>query len=520
VSEQWNESVDVVVVGSGAAALTAAYTAAAGGLPTLVLEKTRCFGGTAAYSGSGLWLPGNDVLRRTGIEDSVPLGLAYLRAVVGDRTPAALQEAYVSTGPELVAFLEENPVLEFEYLPFPDYFAAPGRCHNGRDICAKPLPAADLGHRIGALRPTLSVDRFGRTEDRETLAGGQALIGRLLLALDGTGHATLRTSTRLRSLVLDGGRVVGIEAEGEGGTVRVRAERGVILAAGGFENNAEMRRRQGLPGADWTLAAPENTGDAIAAAQAVGAATDLFDEAWWCTALPFPNGRATFTRSPEAGIFVNAEGKRFANESLPYDRMGHEILNGHASGVSHLPTWWIFDGRFANVPGFAETVPDPDAFRAAGLWHTAESIAALAARIDVPADALDKTVTRFNEFAADGVDADFHRGEDPYDLFLANGGGPNPCLVPIEHAPFHAVQIVLGDLGTKGGARINENGQVLDEAGAPIPGLYAAGNSAASVAGHVYPGPGVPLGSGMVFGYRAATHIRRAGVGPDVDEGS
>ncbi|GAA5050599.1 FAD-binding protein [Thermocatellispora tengchongensis] len=508
--EQWDETADVVVVGSGGAALTAAYTAAAGGLRTLVLEKTEFFGGTSAYSGSGLWLPGNQALRRAGVEDSVELGLEYFRAVVGDRTPATLQEAYVSTAPELVEFLERDPAIEFEFVPFPDYYAAPGRSGNGRAIFPKALPAAGLGARLGELRPPISIDQFDVPQDRETLIGGQALVARLLLALDGTGRAELRTSTRLRSLLAEDGRVVGLLAERDGRELRVRALRGVIVAAGGFENNAELRRRlQGLPTADWTSAAPgSNTGDALAALQAVGAATDLFDEAWWCPALLFPNGRAAFTLGVSGGIFVNAAGERFANESLPYDRMGHEIRAGHATGVSHLPTWWIFDGRFENAPGLSQPAPDPDAFRAAGLWHTAGTLADLAERIGVPADVLGKTVSRFNGFAASGVDADFHRGEDPYDRFFAGGTGPNPCLVPIERAPFHAVQIVLGDLGTKGGARIGVDGQVLGEDGNPIPGLYATGNSAASVAGHVYPGPGVPLGSGMVFGYRAALRLR------------
>jgi 3-oxosteroid 1-dehydrogenase len=511
VPVQWDETVDVVVVGSGGAALTAAYTAAAGGLRTLVLEKTEYFGGTSAYSGSDLWLPGNHILRQAGVEDSVERGLGYFQAVVGDRTPAALQEAYVSTAPELVEFLDRDPALEFDFLPFPDYFAAPGRAAGGRGICPKPLPARLLGTRIGQLRPPISTDQYGVPQDRTTLTGGQALIGRLLLALDGTGNAALRTATRMRSLVVEDGRVVGLEAEHAGGPLFVRAERGVILAAGGFERNAELRRElQDLPGADWSSAAPgSNTGDALIALQAVGAATDLADEAWWCPALLFPNGHAAFTLGLRGGIFVNAAGERFANESLPYDRMGHEIRAGHATGVSHLPVWWIFDGRFPNAPGMSQPAPDPQAFRAAGLWRTADTLAGLAERIGVPADQLGKTVTRFNDFAASGVDADFHRGEDPYDRFFVAGDGPNPCLVPVEEAPFHAVQIVLGDLGTKGGARIGADGQVLDEGGNAIPGLYAAGNSAASVAGNVYPGPGVPLGSGMVFGYRAAARLRQ-----------
>jgi 3-oxosteroid 1-dehydrogenase len=318
----------------------------------------------------------------------------------------------------------------------------------------------------------------------------------------------------MRSLIAAGGRVAGVVVSTGGSEERILASRGVIVAAGGFECDDELRaRHHKLPHGSWTSGAPgSNTGDALAALIGVGAAIGLMDEAWWCPATLFPNGRAAFTLGLSGGIFVNAAGKRFANESLPYDRMGREIRSGQEKGVSHIPAWLVFDGRFSALPAITQPAPDPDAFRAAGLWRTCDDLAGLAAQIGVPAGALQATVARFNEFAASGADEDFHRGEDPYDRFFVSGtaddgAGPNPALVPIDRAPFHAVQIVLGDLGTKGGARTNVNGQVLDEQGTPIPGLYAAGNSAASVTGHAYPGPGTPLGSGMTFAYRAARHI-------------
>jgi predicted oxidoreductase len=320
----------------------------------------------------------------------------------------------------------------------------------------------------------------------------------------------------MRSLIVADGRVAGVVAsrDGDGAEDRILASHGVIVAAGGFECSDELRaRHHKLPHGNWTSAAPgSNTGDALAALRAAGAAIDLMDEAWWCPATLFPNGRAAFTLGLRGGIIVNAAGKRFANESLPYDRMGREIRRGQETGVSHIPAWFVFDSRFDTLPAITQPAPDPDAFRAAGLWRTYEDIPGLATLIGVRADALQATVDRFNQFAASGVDEDFHRGEDPYDLFFAAGNADkgalwNPALVPIDRAPFHAVQIVLGDLGTKGGARTDVNGQVLNEQGAPIPGLYAAGNSAASVTGHAYPGPGTPLGSGMTFGYRAARHI-------------
>jgi 3-oxosteroid 1-dehydrogenase len=514
--------VDVIVVGSGGAALVAAYTAASAGLRTLVLEKTEYFGGTSAYSGAGIWLPGNQAQHRAGVADSVELGREYFQAVVGDDTPSSLQEAFLATGPELVEFLERDPLLAFAYGPFPDYFEAPGRVPGGRDIFPVPLKAQQLGPLLDKLRKPISEDQFGVQQSRRTLTGGQALIGRLLLALSARPNAELRTGTGMRSLIVSAGRVTGVMASsGTGEPEPVLASQGVIVAAGGFECDDSLRvRHHSLPHGNWTSAAPgSNTGDALRALTSAGAAVDLLDEAWWCPATLFPNGRAAFTLGLSGGIFINAAGNRFANESLPYDRMGREIRRGQDSGIAHIPAWLVFDGRFARMPAICQPPPDPDEFRAAGLWRTADSLAGLAALTGVPAAALEATVARFNGFAVTGVDADFHRGEDPYDLFFAGApegkekAGPNPCLVPVDRAPFHAVQVVLGDLGTKGGARTDADGRVLDAHGSPIPGLYAAGNSAASVTGHAYPGPGTPLGSGMAFAYRAARHLARPGGG-------
>ena len=352
-------TVDVVVVGSGAAALTAAYTAASAGLRTLVLEKTEYFGGTSAYSGAGIWLPGNQAQHRAGVADSVDLGREYFRAVVGDDTPRALQDAYLDTGPELVEFLERDPALRFAYGPFPDYFEAPGRIPGGRDIFPVPLKAAELGELLAKLRKPIGEDQFGVAQKRGTLVGGQALIGRFLMALSALPGAELRTGTRMRSLVLSGGRVAGVVISSGGTQEEILASRGVIVAAGGFECDDELRaRHHQLPHGNWTSAAPgSNTGDALAALIGAGAAIDLMDEAWWCPATLFPNGRAAFTLGLSGGIVVNAAGKRFANESLPYDRMGREIRRGQQAGVSHIPAWFVFDGRFSALPAITQPAP-------------------------------------------------------------------------------------------------------------------------------------------------------------------
>ncbi|MFM9370451.1 FAD-dependent oxidoreductase [Streptomyces sp. Da 82-17] len=512
--DAWDEECDVLVVGSGGGALTGAYGAAARGLDTLVVEKTRYFGGTTAYAGAGLWLPGNQAQARGGLDDSAELGRAYLRAVVGDTTDHTLQDAYVDHAADTVAFLEDNPHVRFEYRPFPDYYAAPGRFDAGRAVFPVDLPAPDGPHAlVDAVRPPAWAERLQLPTPDGPLTDGRALIARLLLALESTGRARALLRTPFKGLVTDpDGAVIGAEAEHDGRTLHIRARRGVLLAAGGFEANAELRRAwQELPGADWTMGAPGgNTGDAITAAAGAGAAVGLLEESWWCPSLRFPDGSAAFTLGLRGGIFVDGSGRRFANESLPYDRMGRALLAAKA-GTSHdNPVWWVFDARFGDeLPGITVVPADRTAFTEAGLWHTADTLPALAERIGVDAEALGETVRVFNGYAVSGADADFHRGEDPYDRFFVEPDpeGANPCLVPLTDGPFHAVQIVLGDLGTKGGVRTDVDARVLREDGTPIPGLYAAGNTTASVAGPSYPGPGVPIGSAMVFAHLAAQHM-------------
>ncbi|MFF4794876.1 FAD-binding protein [Streptomyces sp. NPDC001276] len=513
--DTWDQECDVLVAGSGGGALTGAYGAAARGLDTLVIEKTEYFGGTTAYSGAGLWLPGNQAQARGGLEDSADLARAYFRAVVGETTPHELQDAYLDHAAETVAFLEDNPHPRFEYRPFPDYFAAPGRFDAGRAVFPVDLPAPETPHALlDAVRPPAWAERLGLPVGDGPLTDGRALIGRLLLALESTGNGRTLLRTELHRLITEDGRVIGAEALHDGRVVRIRARRGVLLAAGGYEGNAALRRDwQGLHGADWTMGPRGvNTGQALLAAVDAGAATGLLDESWWCPSLRFPDGTAAFTLGLHGGIFVDGTGRRFANESLPYDQMGRRMLAAKAGTTPDNPVWWVFDGRFGDeLPGITVVPADRKAFTETGLWHTADTLDGLARAIGVEPGTLEATVRTFNGYAADGVDADFHRGEDPYDRFFTQGEGPNPCLVPIGEGPFHAVQIVLGDLGTKGGVRIDARARVLHEDATPIPGLYAAGNTTASVSGPSYPGPGVPIGSAMVFGHIAATDMATRG---------
>jgi succinate dehydrogenase/fumarate reductase flavoprotein subunit len=281
----------------------------------------------------------------------------------------------------------------------------------------------------------------------------------------------------------------------------------VLLAAGGFECDAAGRGERGVAGsADWTMAPPgANTGDAISAAVRIGAATGLLDQAWWCPGLASPDGRAAFMLGLRGGLMVDGSGRRFANESLPYDQMGRQM----AAADDRVPAYLIFDSRSGGrLPAISVPSAVPDEHLAAGVWVRADSVAELAGALGLPADALADTVERFNGFAERGVDEDFHRGEDPYDRYFASGPGPNPCLVPVDRPPYYAARVVLSDLGTKGGLRTDTDARVLDAEDSPIPGLYAAGNTSASFTGPYYPGPGIPIGSAMAFAYRAVQHMK------------
>ncbi|HME77881.1 MAG TPA: FAD-binding protein [Mycobacterium sp.] len=501
----WDANCDVLVVGSGGGALTGAYTAAREGLRVIVVEATDRVGGMTAYSGGGMWFPCNPVLRRAGDDDTIEDALAYFRTVVGDRTPADLQEAFVTGGAALVEYLEEDPAFEFQVLPWPDYFGAVAHARpNGRHIVPVPLPADRLGAQRGLLRAPLATDR-GSEDPPQQLGGGQALIGRFLLALDKLPTAQLWVNARCEELIRLGGRVSGAVISTPDGSRRIHARRGILISAGGFERNELLRKAFGVPGFSRdSMAPPGNCGAALQAAIQVGADVDLMSEAWWAPGLTHPDGSSTFSLWFSRGIFVNGAGQRFTNESAAYDRAARDVLTEMRAGRISLPYWLIYDSRGGRVPPVLFTgVPlaDADDYVHAGLWHAADTLAELADHIGVSADQLTETVKRFNGFAASGVDEDFGRGAEPFDKSAP--GSPNP-LVPIDRPPFRAAALGLSDLGTKGGLRNDAHARVIDVDGHVIPGLYAAGNSMAAVSGTTYPGGGNPVGASMVFSHRAA----------------
>ncbi len=485
---------DVVVVGSGGGALTAAYLAQKHGLRTVVVEKTRYVGGTSAYSGGACWLPGSEVQQRASIGDSTESARTYLGALLTDPDQVKV-EAFLAESPRLVAELEADDAFTFEWLPFPEYYDAPGRVSWGRSIQPSNIKRAELPADVAALvRPPVELDRAG-LPGRNTLSGGQSLIARLLWAFTRDG-GTVLTGHAVDALTTAEGRVTGVEAGTEAGRVRIPATRGVIIAAGGFEHNPAWRKEYGVPGdSEWSMA-PDgtNTGEPIEAAMAVGAATDLLDQGWFCPGLEHPDGHGSFTLGFRSGVMVDAAGNRYANECLPYDRFGKEM----AKAANRIPSWFVFDSREGGrLPAIAMPEGDPAAHLEAGTWVQAETLVELSEKLGLTD--LVATVERFNGFCETGVDEDFGRGADEYDTFFAGGDGPNKALVGVTQGPFFAARFVLSDLGTKGGIVTDAAGRALREDGTALPGLYATSNSAANAFGAFYPGPGAPLGTAMVF---------------------
>jgi 3-oxosteroid 1-dehydrogenase len=540
---------DVVVAGSGAAGMTAALAAAQHGLRTVVLEKTDYFGGSTARSGGGIWAPGNEVLRKAGVRDTPEQASAYLAHVAGPVSEAR-RRALLARGPEMLAFVRANTPVDFAWVPgYADYYPeAPGGLARGRSIEPVPLDAQVLGTEAGRLNPAylpappgvtitqadyrwlslgtrhpraiLTAARVsGRTVrsrllKRRTLSMGQALAAGLRAGLAARG-VPVWLATPMTGLQVTDGRVTGVEVTRDGRPALIRARRGVLIAAGGFERNEEMRRRyQRQPiGTEWTTGSAGNTGDGIVAGEAAGAALDLMDDAWWGPTIPLSGGPyfCLAERSLPGCILVNGAGQRFVNESAPYVDAVHAMYGAHSPDNPHIPAWLVTDQRYRNryvFAGLPPRKPLPRRWYRAGAVFRAPTLTELAEQVGVDPEGLSKTVTRFNEFAEAGRDEDFRRGDSAYDRYYGDPRcRPNPNLAPLAQAPFYAVKIVPGDLGTKGGLRTDERARVLRPDGTAIAGLYAAGNASASVMGHSYAGAGATIGPAMTFGYIAALDL-------------
>ncbi|BAW06381.1 3-ketosteroid-delta-1-dehydrogenase [Nocardia seriolae] len=546
-------TLDLIVVGSGAAGMAAALTAARHGLSAVIVEKARHWGGSTARSVGGVWIPGNAVLRREAPADELEAARTYLKDIVGAGVSPERIDTFLDRGPEAFDFLAGHSPLRMRWVPgYSDYYPeAPGGRAHGRSVEPVPYDATGLGAELDTLEPdyakaprnvVVTQAEFRRLHlglrnprspltaigiagrwlvatvlRRRVLARGQALSAMLRAGLI-SANVPLWLDTPLVELCTEDGRVTGAVVLRDGREQVLTARRGVVVAAGGFEHNEVMRKQfQRQPiGTDWSVGAKANTGDGIRAGQAVGGAVEFMDDAWWGPSIPLPR-EAWFClaeRNLPGSVVVNARGERFMNECLPYVEAVHRMyggVNGQGEGPGeNLPAWLIFDQRYRNRYQFAGVPPRqplPGRWFKSGALTRADSLPELAEKLGLPVEKFEATVSRFNEFAAAGADPDFGRGNSAYDNYYGDPRNhPNPNLGALESGPFYAAKLVPGDLGTKGGLVTDVHGRVLREDGTPIDGLYAAGNASAPVMGHTYAGPGATIGPALVFAYLSARH--------------
>ncbi|WP_207883337.1 FAD-dependent oxidoreductase [Pseudomonas sp. 30_B] len=561
-SREWDYECDVLVVGSGAGGMTAALRARDFGMDVLVVEKSDRYGGTSAVSGGGIWIPCNHRIAALGGQDSAQEAIRYIRAVTRDLVTDGRVEAYVEHGRRMVEYLEANSRVRFEAQPeYADYYPeVPGGKPGFRSMDPLPFDARELGEEFARMREpspgTLMMGRVAMTmkEARVLLCRGPGWVGLTMkilwrywrdlggrlsskrdrfLTLGNALVAALRRSlldrqvplwleAPLQGLIEEDGRVVGAELLHKGRPLRVHARKAVVIAAGGFERNQAMRSQyHPQPSqSQWSATPPYNSGDGIRAGQALGAATALMEHAWWAPTTHVEGEekqRALFVERTLPGcVLVDSAGQRFVNEAAPYTDIVYAMYGHNTEQARSVPCWMVFDAEFrrkypcgALLPGYAQ--PDnrlPKHLH--GYYHKADSIAELATAIGVDGAGLARTLERFNRNAALGQDPDFHKGESAFDRYYGDPTVlPNPCLAPLLKAPFYAVQINAGDIGTKGGLLTDVHARVLRDDGSPIAGLYAIGNSAASMMGTTYPGAGSTIGPAMTFGFLAAEHIQQ-----------
>ncbi len=549
--------VDVVVVGSGGAGLTAATVAARHGLQVLLVEKSDWFGGTTALSGGGIWVPGNSLAAQAGLAEEPGAASCYVQEVVGPTLRADLLEAFLDTAPRMVDYLHTHTAVRFALQRgFADWHPqAAGFTREGRLLVPLEYDGRELGEHFAALRPPLAefnapgglmiglpdmahaarwtrswpsflhmarlgvrhaVDRL-RYPRGTRLTMGNALAARLLRSALDAG-VTLWDRSPMQRLVTEGGVVIGVAIERRGVPMTVRARRGVVLASGGFSANPQMRERF-IPYAQHHISlVPEgNTGDGLQQALAAGAGFDggnLSNAGWVVVSLlreaggrlrKFPH--LFLDRGKPGCIAVNARGERFGNESAT-----NLVEPMHRTGS--VPAHLLCDDAFIRRYGLGLVRPGGFGLRrlsAAGYVISAPTLEALAGRIGAPPAALAATVARFNAQAARGIDDDHGRGREQADHVMGDPEHrPNPCLGPIVKAPFHAVQIFPGDSTTTVGLRVDARARVLDAHDAPIPGLQAIGLDMNSLWRGRAPGHGANNTLGLTFGFIAARTLAGA----------
>lgn len=567
------ETFDVIVVGSGAAGMTAALRARDLGLDVLIVEKAHKYGGTSATSGGVAWIPNHGL---DGSTDTREETLAYLDAVIKEPVNRERLEAYVDTGRNMLDWLRGQDI-RFISMPWPDYFAELEGSRSDRSLVMAPwdgrllkdkfplvreqYPRFKLFNRYAMnLEETFTIAARGKGwqrmvagvigrywKDRGTrkitkrdrlFVSGAAVIGPLLQKLDTKG-VEIKLETKLESLVTSGDRVTGVTVSHLGRTYEIEARHAVVLCAGGFEWNQELRDRfYPVKTSIWWSSTPQgaNSGDALVAAEKLGAITEHTEEGWWAPTMILPSRSASNFEEVHQAVFdvgrpysvcVNRNTDRFVNEACSYDRFGVAMAKDQRETGANTPCWLVFDSVFRTkftAGGILPSAIMPDRSIPIDWWDhyifKAESPEALAHKIDLDPKKLADVLKRMTDYAASGDDPEFGRGSTIYDKTFGDPTcKPNPALGAIRKAPFYAVQIHLGDLGTKGGLKADHRARVVNASGQPIPGLYAAGNATGSPFGLNYPGAGGTIGPAMVFGYIAANDIAARATNRDTTAG-
>ena len=565
MSEQFDEIFDVLVIGSGCGGLTAALTAdISNPAKVLVIEKSHLIGGTSATSGGVIWIPDNHLGKEKGAQDSISEAKDYLKATIpADEFNEPLIDAYLDQGPKMVKFMQDHTDARYTSLEhYPDYFQdAPGVKLGNRALEPLPVSADVLGDDVDNLHPsgpqTIVFGRYGvnfeeshafttqspgwfrlfakifltywldfswriKRKRSRRLAFGAASVTRLFASIKKRNIPIWR-SAALKEFILRDNKVIGAVIQKDGRLIKVQARRGVIVASGGFGQNQEMREKY-LPkptNSDWGCEPKTNTGDPIKAAEAIGAQLKFMDKAWWVTTVKAPNEEfprlSEVEKSLPGNYTVNKSGKRFANESQNYLTFMLEVLDKEKKGESCAPMYMIFDANHRKNYPVGPLMPGkffPDKlvkiihtdWFGSDFLTTANTIEELAIQTGIDSEALQSTVERVNNFSATGKDLDFQRGDNERDRFSGDPSLLNPCLGPIDKAPFYAMRIDPGEFATCGGMAINEYGQVLNNDNQAIAGLYATGNCTPALL-TTYPGPGATIGPAMTFGFIAGKHI-------------
>ncbi|MCP5266766.1 MAG: FAD-dependent oxidoreductase [Burkholderiaceae bacterium] len=558
--------VDLIVVGAGAAGMTAAIVAASHGLSVELLERADVIGGTTAISAGSVWIPNTRHAAQG--SDSVERARTYLRATVGSRLRDDLCEAFLASGPETVEWLETNSALRLRpYAHHPDYFAdAQGATLAGRVLEAHPFDGRRLGRRFRLLRAPLpeftlfggmmvdrhdiaqllsatrragaaahamrllvryGVDRLSHRRGTR-LVMGNALAGRLLASVLARGVGVRTRVEVIESLVGDA-RLEGLRVRVDGNERRIRARRGIVLASGGFSRDPVLREALlPKPVARHSPLVESVAGDGVRLGLAAGGRLvsgvdgeslehDARTSFWAPVSIRHRRDRSiavfphfVLDRGKPGLLAIDVDGRRFVNEATPYNQFGQAI---HAARRPQpgAPCRFVCNHRFVLRYGLGMVRPGGHGIRTAvaeGYLVRADSLEALARAMGIDAGVLRETVARHDAFARQGVDEDFGKGGNAYQRNLGDPSHrPNPCLGELGEPPYYALEVHAGDIGASAGLQTDADARVLDGHGSPIAGLYACGNDMASMMAGVYPGPGITIGPAMVFAYRAAKHV-------------